>query len=66
MAAQSALLHDDGPGELARYLEALALEPDVPGPRRALTAIASSRRAVGDTQTAATIDSVLARASLVR
>src|SRR5207253_4309844 len=38
MAAQAALLRNDGPAELARYLEVLAREPDVPGPRRALSA----------------------------
>jgi spermidine synthase len=52
LRAQLALLDGDRPAELAAYLDALAMAPDVPTVRRALASIAEERRAAGDRLTA--------------
>jgi spermidine synthase len=63
LRAQLALLDGDRPAELAAYLDALAMAPDVPTVRRALTSIAEERRAAGDRITADRIMERLGRAS---
>ena len=61
LAAELALLDGDRPRELAGYLDALRLAPDVRAVRAALVAIARERLAAGDPTTAARIAADLRR-----
>jgi spermidine synthase len=61
--AQRALLAGDRPRELARYLDALAIAPEVRASRQALYGIARERLAAGDLPTARAIAAELARAA---